>query len=119
MGHAFPLRDIVRPFVRPVVIPLALLALLANGGCGRRGPLELPPGAPNTQSPAAAEAQQARVLNDEDNPGLIQSPNQVIEATPEAKQQQLTQRSASPVAPHPINAPPVEKRSTFFLDPLL
>ena len=98
---------------------IVLAAVLAVGGCGRRGPLELPPGAPNTQSPAAAEAQQARVLNDEDNPGLIQSPNQVIEASPEAKQQQLTQRSTSPVVPRPINAPPVAKRSTFFLDPLL
>ena len=111
MGHALPLRLVVR-----LVLAASLLAI---AGCGRRGPLEVPPGAPNIQSPAAAEAQQARVLSDEDNPGLLQSPDQVIEASPEAKQQQLTQRATSPVAPRPINGPPVEKRSTFFLDPLL
>ena len=112
MGHAFSIRLLVRPV-------LIVAALLAITGCGRRGPLELPAGAPNTQAPAVAEAQQARVLNNEDQPGLLQSPNQVIDTSPEAKQQQLTQRSTSPVVPRPINAPPVEKRSTFFLDPLL
>ena len=103
---------------RFAILAMGLLAL-PLGGCGRRGPLELPAGAPSGQTPAAAEAQQDRVLNDGDLPGLIQSPNQVIETTPAADAQRLSAKASTPVAPRPINAPPVEKRGTFFLDPLL
>ena len=103
---------------RLAILAMGLLAL-PLGGCGRRGPLELPAGAPSGQTPAAAEAQQDRVLNDGDTPGLIQSPNQVLDTTPEAQTRQLAAKASSPVNPRPINAPPVEKRGTFFLDPLL
>lgn len=96
-----------------------VLAGLALAGCGRRGPLELPPGAPQAQSPAAAEAQQSRVLNDQDTPGLIQNPDRAYDTAPEEKQRQLAQHAASPVVPRPINAPPAPKRNTFLLDPLL
>ena len=68
---------------------------------------------------AAAEARQARVLTDGDIPGLVQSPNQVLENTQSAQAQQLAARASSPVAPRPINAPPPPTRGTFFLDPLL
>ena len=102
---------------------LAILAVgllvLPLGGCGRRGPLELPAGAPSGQTPAAAEAQQDRVLNDGDAPGLVQSRDQVIESTQATQAQQLATRASGPVAPRPINGPPGEKRGTFFLDPLL
>ncbi len=103
---------------RLAFLALGLLAL-PLGGCGRRGPLELPAGAPSGQTPAAAEAQQDRVLNDGAAPGLIQSRDQVLEPTPAAQAQQLAARASSPVAPRAINAPPGEKRGTFFLDPLL
>lgn len=110
MGHAFPLR--------PAIV--ALVAGVTLAGCGRRGPLELPPGAPaTTQSQAATEAQQTRVLDDQDTPGLIQNPNQGYEESPARNTARLDKRAASPVAPQPINGPPSNRQSTFFLDPLL
>ena len=110
MGHLLRLR--------PAILAAGLLAR-PLGGCGRRGPLELPAGAPSSQTPAAAEAQQDRVLNDGAIPGLVQSPNQVFDTTQAAEAQQLSTRTSRPVAPRPINGPPVDKRGTFFLDPLL
>ena len=110
MGHAYRFRL--------AILAMGLLAL-PLGGCGRRGPLELPAGAPSGQTPAAAESQQDRVLNDGAAPGLIQSPNQVLETTAPAQAQQLSAKASSPVAPRAINAAPVTKRGTFFLDPLL
>ena len=103
---------------RFAILAMGLLAL-PLGGCGRRGPLELPAGVPSGQTPAAAEAQQDRVLNDGDLSGLIQSPNQVLDTTPGAQAQQLAAKASSPVAPRPINAPPVDKRGAFLLDPLM
>ncbi len=103
----------------PAILAVGLLAL-SLGGCGRRGPLELPAAsAPTSQASAATEARQDRILNDGDTPGLIQSPNQFIENTPITDAQRLAARASSPVAPRPINAPPVPPRGTFFLDPLL
>ncbi len=110
MGHAHRFRL--------AILAMGLLAV-PLGGCGRRGPLELPAAAPSGQTPAAAELQQDRVLNDGDTPGLVQSRDQVLENTQAAQAQQLAARASSPVAPRPINAPPVAKRGTFFLDPLL
>ncbi len=95
---------------------LALVAVLAVAGCGRRGPLELPPGAPpQTKASPSGGAAQDRVLNDDDTPGLIQSPNRVIERSAAAKQQVFQEEPA----PRPINAPPVRSTNGFFLDPLL
>lgn len=95
---------------------LALVATLALAGCGRRGPLELPPGAPGAPANAATAEQQTRVLNDQDTPGLIQDPNTVYEQSAAAKQQIFKEQPA----PRPINAPPAAKTgSGFVLDPLL
>ena len=64
-------------------LALVGLAALALAGCGRRGPLELPPGAPAVQSNAASN----RIVDDQSPPGLIQSPNRVIERTAAEKEQ--------------------------------
>ena len=90
------------------------LASLALAGCGRKGPLEPPPGVPQTQTPAQAEASQARALQNLDDPGLLQSPNIVYEQSAIAK---LNSTSKNPA--RPINAPPVAQPSTFVLDPLV
>lgn len=88
------------------------LAALALAGCGRRGPLELPPGAPAVQSNAASN----RVVDDQSPPGLIQSPNRVIERTAAEKLQVFQEGKV----PRPINAPPAPKEGKpFVLDPLL
>ena len=92
-------------------LAFACLAALALAGCGRRGPLELPPGAP-----AQAASAQRPPLYDPAPPGLIQSPNRVIERTPEEKQQVFSEGNV----PRPINAPPAPKTGkSFVLDPLL
>ena len=99
---------------RGAVCACALALLVA--GCGRKGPLEPPPGVPVVNvPPAALEAQQQRVLQETDTPGLIQSPNQVYERSAIAK---LNAATAAP-PPRPINAPPVAQPSTFLLDPLV
>ena len=95
---------------------LVVLAALALAGCGRRGPLELPPGAPRAPADAATAAQQTRVLNDDDQPGLIQSPDKVYERSETTEQQIFKEAPAA----KPINAPPAPaKHGGFFLDPLL
>ena len=83
-------------------------------GCGRKGALEPPPGAPQTQAPAASQAAQTRVLQDMDTPGLIQSPNQVYEESAIAKLNSSVKNPA-----RPINAPPEPARGGFSLDPLV
>jgi predicted small lipoprotein YifL len=93
-----------------------LLASTALGGCGRRGPLELPPGAPS--QPAAENTttladKQAAAFNESAPPGVLQSPNQVVQVDKTS-----AQLAAQPPA-RAINAPPVSKPSTFLLDPLL
>ncbi len=99
---------------RALPVCFAFVVAAGLGGCGRRGPLELPPG-----SPAAARdqttGQQTRLLNDRDQPGLIQSPNQIYEPSAAAKQQVLSEKPAPP----PINRAPEPRKSTFILDPLL
>lgn len=94
---------------------VACVAALALAGCGRKGPLEPPLNAPQTQTPAAAQAEQTRVLQNTDNPGLIQSPNVVYEESAIAK---LNSATKSPPK-RPINAPPVATPNTFILDPLV
>ena len=97
---------------RAPAVCLALLVATGLSGCGRRGPLELP-----AASPAATQTtgQQTRLLNDSDQPGLIQSPNQVVEQTAAAKQQALATKPPAP----PINRSPEPRKNTFVLDPLL
>ncbi|WP_158807164.1 lipoprotein [Beijerinckia sp. L45] len=95
---------------------LVLLGSVALSGCGRRGPLELPPGTPG--QPAAENTttladKQAAAFNEAAPPGVIQSPNQVV---------QVDKTSAQLAAQPPeraINAPRPAKASTFLLDPLL
>lgn len=106
-----------RPGLRAGLLAAALLALAA---CGRKGPLELPPGAPAT---AAAPAQgQATVdqppvdpaapLNE--NPGLLQPPNKFVDVPADTKMRQQVAAK-----PKPINAPPAPSDKPFFLDPLI
>ena len=107
------------PWRPPSRLGVALIAALALAACGRRGPLELPPGAPpqavsSATSPSGTAAQD-RVLNNQDTPGLIQSPNRVIERSADAKQQVFQEAPAPP----PINASPPTKPTGFILDPLL
>ncbi len=116
-----------------VVLALASCAIL--GGCGRKGPLELPPGTPQagqnqpktqtgaaqpttdqaTTSPAIAAAAdaQAVILNQDAPSGVIQSPNQVIKSDKSA-----AAVAAAPPKP-PINGAPTNKPKTFLLDPVL
>ena len=90
------------------------MAASALAGCGRKGPLEPPPGVPQTQSPAQAQAVQTRALQNVDDPGLLQSPNVVYEPSAIAKLNSTTKNPA-----RPINAAPITQPSTFFLDPLI
>ena len=98
-----------------------LVTSAALEGCGRRGPLELPPGAPgsaeqsgqNGPDTAALADRQAAALNDAEPPGIVQRPNEVV---------QTTTTSAALAAKPPsraINGPPSGKPGTFLLDPLL
>ena len=65
----------------------------------------------------SAQASQERLQNNDDNPGLIQSPNRVIERTAAQKQQDVFSEGQ---VPRPINAPPEPKTGKgFVLDPLL
>ena len=117
LGHLSPLG-------RGAVGVCALALLLA--GCGRKGPLEPPPGVPVTAAPAIGPGGRSLVGNPSNlsqggfqnangDPGLIQSPDYVYERSAVAKLNAAT--SVPP--PRPINAPPVREPSTFFLDPLV
>ena len=90
------------------------MAALALAGCGRKGPLEPPPGLPQTQTPTQAQAAQTSALQNLDDPGLLQSPDIVYEQSAIAKLNSATKNPA-----RPINAPPVAQPSTFVLDPLV
>lgn len=92
---------------------LLLFVALGAAGCGRKGPLEPPPGVPPVP-PAVAAARQTTILDDGDRPGLIQSRNRIYEVPAPVKLQAETAQQ-----PRPINAAPAAKPSTFFLDPLL
>ena len=92
----------------------ALVAASALAGCGRKGPLEPPPGLPQTQTPTQAQTAQASALQNLDDPGLLQSPDIVYEQSAIAKLNSATRNPA-----RPINAPPVAQPSTFVLDPLV
>ena len=94
-------------------LAIALLAVLALAGCGRRGPLELPPGAP-AQPAAQTAATQNRVLG-QDNPSLVQSLDNAVARTPGQKQTDIFSEGT---VPRPINAPP-QPKTGFVLDPLL
>ncbi len=95
-------------------LAVALFAALALAGCGRRGPLELPPGAP-PQPAAQSAAAENRVLGNQDYPGLIQSPNNKVAQSAAQKQTDIFSEGQ---VPRPINAPP-QPKTGFFLDPLL
>ena len=95
-------------------LAIALTAALALAGCGRRGPLELPPGAP-AQPAAQSAGAENRVLGNQDNPGLIQSPNNRVARTTGQKQTDIFSEGQ---VPRPINAPP-QPKTGFLLDPLL
>ncbi len=93
----------------------ALLLSAALGGCGRRGPLELPPGAPTStvENTTALADKQATVFNETAPPGVLQSPDQVVT---------VNRTSADLAAQNPeraINAPQRPKTGSFLLDPLL
>ena len=95
---------------------LVLLGSVALCSCGRRGPLELPPGAPGqpaAENTTALADKQAAAFNETAPPGVIQSPNQVV---------QVDKSSAQLAAQPPeraINQPRPAKANTFLLDPLL
>lgn len=99
---------------------------LGLSGCGRKGPLEPPPGVPQTSAPGtgangrslpgnATNLSEGGFQDANGDPSLIQSPNYVYERSAIAK---LNAAAAAPPA-RPINAPPVPQPSTFFLDPLV
>lgn len=94
---------------------VCLVAAVALSGCGRKGPLEPPPGVPQPQVTTPAQAaRQTTLLQNQDNPGLIQSPNRVYEIPANDK---LKQEVAK--APQPINEPAPPRPRSFILDPLL
>lgn len=97
-------------FLRPNPCALVFLGALALclGGCGRRGPLEPPPGAaatnaPLTGAPDAFQGPKNSPESPSSNPAIAAEPDTVGKTEP-AKA--LPQRA--PAAPRP-----------FFLDPLL
>ena len=112
------------PHGRNALIVCALALLVA--GCGRKGPLEPPPGVPLTSAPASGTANRSLVGNASNlseggfqdangDPGLIQSPNYVYERSAIAK---LNSATSVPPA-RPINTPLAREPSTFILDPLV
>lgn len=91
-----------------------VLVAASLAGCGRKGPLELPPNAATTptQTQAASDAATPPSL---DNPALIQPPNKFMDKPASAK---LAEASRKPV--HPINnAAQAPAKKPFILDPLL
>ena len=100
---------------RALPVCLVLVVAAGLGSCGRRGPLELPPGSPPSTLRDQTTGEQTRILEDRDQPGLIQSRDQYYEKSAAAKQEVLKQLPAPP----PINRPPETRKSTFLLDPLL
>lgn len=117
MVQRSPLWFGARPGLRLGIVAAALLALAA---CGRKGPLELPPGAPAAQTAAPAQAQAAAEqpvdpaapLNE--NPGLLQPPNKFVDVPTDTKMQRQVAAK-----PKPINAPPAPSEKPFLLDPLI
>lgn len=104
----------VHPASCRIGLVAVLLAVMALAGCGRKGPLELPPNAPTTLSPAETAAQENRVQPLTDDPGLIQPPNKVTERPASEKLQQAVQNPS-----RPINGPERQTGKRFILDPLL
>ncbi len=113
------------PLGRGALVACALALLLA--GCGRKGPLEPPPAAPQANAPNPIGPGERSLVGNSTNlseggfqdangdPGLIQSPNYVYERSAIAK---LNAATTAP-APRPINAPPLATPNTFLLDPLV
>ena len=99
-----------RKLIRLGFVALAAASLLA--GCGRKGPLELPPNAPPPTPAEAAAA--ARAQPAVDNPGLIQPPNRTVDVPGGAG---LDGASRGPAAP--INGAKPASDKPFLLDPLL
>jgi predicted small lipoprotein YifL len=83
-----------RPSSRGWTIILLSAAVLALGGCGRKGPLDLPPTA---QHPVAATPAEAEAQAQPSQPNLF-NPSSGTEATP---------------------ATPKGQKKPFILDPLL
>ena len=108
MGQA----SLSRTYFAAVGIVLLVLAL---GGCGRRGPLELPPGSPPQagQATSTLADNQAAAFNEGTPPGVVQPTTQVVQTTTTS-----AQLAAQPPA-RPINAPPAPRTGRFILDPLL
>jgi predicted small lipoprotein YifL len=100
-----------------VVRRLGLIVLLSAtlAGCGRKGPLELPPNAAATPpaQPTSAPVV-SRVSPAEDNPGLIQPPTKYVDQPASEKLDQAARKPAPA-----INAPPAAATKAFILDPLL
>jgi predicted small lipoprotein YifL len=78
-------------------IILLSAAVLALGGCGRKGPLDLPPTASSAQSPALAPAPTDTEAEQASRPGVF-NPSYGVDAPP-----------ATPRGP----------KRAFILDPLL
>ncbi len=97
---------------RVLLVPLAALAL---AGCGRKGPLELPPGAP--PAPQAA----TRVDQDATSPTVVESglprlPNQTVQTPAAVKLDQAARNPQKPITTPPA---PADGDKPFALDPLL
>jgi predicted small lipoprotein YifL len=85
----------IRPILRAALILTAALSLL---GCGRRGPLEPPPGAPATSAPA---------------------PSVNEDASPPKNSEMGPMDAASAPAANPVPPPAKGPAKPFPLDPLL
>lgn len=103
-----------RPYFRAAVILAAIALPLA--GCGRRGPLEPPPGAAVSGAPLTGvpdEDRRARMFPD----ALPQTAGGALDAGPVSPQNEAPAVSTPPArAPSPAAAP---QRKPFILDPLL
>ncbi len=85
---------------------------LSLSGCGRKGPLEPPPGVPESQAAPMINPTTSGTL-DANNSLAAKESNSPI---PDAGTQQPATGTA---APQPAAAPAVKPKRTFFLDPLL
>ncbi len=90
----------IQPFLRKLGGALCLAVLvLALAGCGRRGPLELPPGTPDSQAATPAATQPTATADAAATTASGTSPGQ----------------AAKPAKP-PATTPAYK---SFFLDPLV
>jgi len=96
---------VIRRRSAPALLLVAAVLLPALGGCGRRGPLEPPPGSVEYRPPATSRAGQATTTQ----------ASRVVDQTQPQNPFGAPDTENEPLAPPRSMAP----KRPFFLDPLL